>query len=93
MTIQSRRYAWSLVMAFVWTVLIGSVASIPNSDISDIGVLLAPGMLLAAIIFQEGVHSDFALGYLVAAGLNAFFYSWLFLGSWLLIRRIRERRG
>jgi len=90
MKAQFRRYAWSLVLGFLWTVLVGAVASV--SSWSAVGILLAPGVFGAAIIFPEGIHSDWAWAYMAVAGLmNAIFFSWLFLGIWLLIRRARGR--
>jgi hypothetical protein len=90
MKVQFRRYAWSLVLALLWTVLVGAVASV--SSWSAVGVLLAPGVLGAAFVFPEGIHSDWPWAYMaVAALMNAFFFSWLFLGIWLLIKRARGR--
>src|SRR5205085_10638600 len=44
---------------------------------SAVGVLLAPGMLAAAIVFSQGINSDWGKTYLVLAALmNAFLLAW-----------------
>jgi hypothetical protein len=88
MKVEVRRYAWSFAVALVVTVLAGAVSSVPR--LSAVGVLLAPGMLGAAIIFPEGVHSGWAITYLVIAGLmNACLLAWPVLWLWTLIGRFR----
>jgi hypothetical protein len=90
MKVQFRRYAWSLAIALVLTVLVGAVASV--SSWSAVGVLLAPGMLGGAVIFPEGIHSDWPWVYMaVAALMNVFFFSWPVLGVWVLIEHARRR--
>lgn len=86
MKVQLRKYAWSFAVALTLTVLVGAVASLPR--LSAVGVLLAPGMLGAAILFPEGIHSNWANTYFVIAGLmNAFFLAWPVLWLWTLIGR------
>ena len=87
---QLRSYAWSFGIALILTVLASAVASVPK--LSAFGVLLAPGVLSAAIIFPEGTNSDWAKTYLViAALLNAFLLAWPVLWLWTWIARFRER--
>ena len=50
-----RGYAWSLLVAIVLTAIVAGIAS--ASCCEDIGVLLLPGELLAAVAFPEGVNS------------------------------------
>jgi hypothetical protein len=79
------------MVALALTVLVGAVASV--SKLSAVGVLLAPGMLGAAILFPEGTNSDWAKTYLViAALLNAFLLAWPVLWVWTWIGRFRQRR-
>ena len=86
-----RRYAGSFVLALIPTALLGAVASVPKW--SAAGVLLAPGMLLAALIFPQGVHSSWGYTYLVIAGLlEAFILAWPVLWVWMAVDRWRNRR-
>ena len=85
-----RRYAWSFVVALALTVLVGAVASVPRW--SAVGVLLARGMLAAAIVFPQGINSDWGKTYLVLAALmNAFLLAWPVLWFWTWIERSRQR--
>jgi hypothetical protein len=56
-------YAWSFLAASVLTALVGAVASVTR--LSDVGVLLAPGMFGAALLFSGGIHSNSPAAYLV----------------------------
>jgi hypothetical protein len=79
------------MVALALTVLVGAVASV--SKLSAVGVLLAPGMLGAAILFPEGTNSDWAKTYLViAALLNTFLLAWPVLWVWTWIGRFHQRR-
>jgi hypothetical protein len=90
MKVQLHRYAWSFAVALILTVLLGVVASVPR--LSAVGVLLAPGMLVAAILFSGGPHSDWPITYLVLAGLmNALLLAWAVSWLWTLIGRARHR--
>jgi hypothetical protein len=87
---QLRRYTYSFGIALSLTVVAGVIASV--SRLSAVGVLLAPGMLTAAIIFPEGIHSNWANVYLVAAGLmNVFLLGGLLFWLWPAIGRARQR--
>jgi hypothetical protein len=87
---QVRRYAWSFAVALALTVLVGVISSLPRW--SAVGVLLAPGMLAAAIVFPEGIHSDWGKTYLVLADLmNAFLLAWPALWFWTWLGN--SRRG
>lgn len=85
-----RKYAWSFAAALILTVFLGVVASVPRW--SAVGTLLAPGMLIAAMGFPQGIHSSMGDAYLVIAGLaNAFVLAWLVLWLWTAISRLRQR--
>ena len=59
---------------------------------SAVGVLLAPGMLAAAIVFPEGINSNWGKTYLVLAALmNAFLLAWPVLWFWTWIGHSRRR--
>jgi hypothetical protein len=79
------KYAWSFMIALI---IVGTAAIAPA-----VGLLLAPGLLIAAILFRGGIHSDWAITYLVFAGLlNAFLLAWPVFWVWTWVERIRERR-
>ena len=78
------------MFALALTVLVGAIASLPRW--SAVGVLLAPGMLAAAIVFPEGINSHWGKTYLVLAALmNAFLLAWAVLWLWTWIERFRRR--
>ena len=86
-----RSFVWSFATALVLTVLLGVIASAPRW--SAVGTLLAPGLLIAAVVFPEGTHSSWAYTYLVLAGLvNAFILAWPVLWLWTMIERRRAGR-
>ena len=75
---------------FALTMLVGAIASLPRC--SAVGMLLAPGMLAAAIVFPEGVHSAWPKTYLLlAALLNAFLLAWPVLWFWTRIEHFHRR--
>ena len=85
-----RKFLWSFLLGLILTLVLGAVASVPQW--SAIGVLLAPGMLLAALFFTEGIHSPSAEGYLVAAALlNALALAFPLLWLWNLIGHFRNQ--
>jgi len=87
---QVHRYAWSFAVALALTLLVAAIASVPRC--SAVGVLLAPGMLAAAIVFPEGINSHWGKTYLVlAALLNAFLVAWPVLWFWMWIAHFRQR--
>jgi hypothetical protein len=49
------------------TIAIIAIASLPGLD--AIGILMAPGIFGAAIVFPEGIHSDAGWTYLALAAL------------------------
>lgn len=73
-------------MALILTLVILAIdAAIPGSYV---GMLLAPGMLAAAISYPQGAHSDLAIAYLLLAEvLNVLFWSWVVLAIWTVIKR------
>jgi hypothetical protein len=82
------RFLWSLAIAFALTFAVAAIASAPNC--STVGILLAPGVFGAALIFSQGIHSDAPRVYLIlAAIMNAVLWAWpifWFLG-WRSSRR------
>jgi len=86
-----RSFAWSLAVGVLSTVLIGTLASLPG--LSLVGILLVPGMLIAAAVFPQGINSNWGYTYLVIAGLvNAFILAWLLFWLWTAIGRWQKRR-
>jgi len=83
------RLVWCFGIALGLTALIVAVASIPR--LSAVGVALAPGMLLAALLFPEGAHSDWPMTYLMIAGLlDAVIFTLLIMWISGRIRRFRS---
>jgi hypothetical protein len=58
---------WCLAAGAILTLLVGILASVAPR--TGVGMLLAPGMFIAAIIFTDGVHSNHPMAYLVLAGI------------------------
>jgi hypothetical protein len=58
-------YGWSVLIAIGMLVLVEAIAGIPGFDIVEF--IFAPGMLLAAVVFPQGLHSDHANAYLILA--------------------------
>lgn len=82
-----REYLRSCGIALLGVALLGGIASVPN--LSAVSIPLAPGMLLAAIIFPQGGESEHAFVYVaVAVILDVLLYGWLVL--WLA--RVVDRR-
>jgi hypothetical protein len=52
-------------VAFLFVAAITALSSVPHC--SAAGVLLLPGMILAAFIFPQGIHSNWGETYLVVA--------------------------
>lgn len=85
-----RMFAWSYVAGLGLTLLLAALSGRPKG--STLGLLLAPGMLTAAIVFPQGVESDSAYTFMaIAVVVNAFFLSWPLLGLWKVIERFRNR--
>jgi hypothetical protein len=82
----THRYAWSYLAALALTILLAAISSVPGC--SAAGLLLAPGMFLAAVPFREGIHSGSGMTYLVLAGLlDAFVFSWPVMLFWIVAAR------
>lgn len=62
-----RAYVLPLAASAGLLTLVGAIASIPGCSV--MGALLLPGALLAAIVFPQGPESDYAVFYIVLAGL------------------------
>ena len=56
-------YIRALALGTIAVILIAGLSSVPG--ISPIGAVLLPGMLLAALVFPTGIHSDHATAYMV----------------------------
>jgi hypothetical protein len=83
-----RIYASSLLISVALVALVSAIASIPSC--SALGCLLLPGMLLAALVFPEGVHSDSGIAYLVLAGLiDIVLFALVLMWLWRLAERRR----
>jgi hypothetical protein len=88
--IGTRQYVLSLAAGILITGVIVLASSLRESEI---GILLAPGMFGAALVFREGVHSDSPMGWIaLTAVLDVLLYSAAVLGTWVLIARSREKR-
>jgi len=84
---QTREYLRACAVSLTLVALMSGIASVPG--LSVVGVLLAPGMLLAAVCFPEGGHSDLAFVYVILAMLiDSLLYSWPVLWIW----RVSARR-
>jgi len=92
MNSQARKYVSAFLVGAVFTILVAGVSALPRC--SAVGVLLAPGMLLAAILFPEGPHSDRAMTWFVTAGLiDAFVFAFLAMLLWpRVVRFYRDRK-
>ena len=90
---QLRKYALCFLIGIVLTILIAGVSALPGC--SAVGALLAPGMLLAAVLFPEGPHSDWAMTWVVTAGMiDAFMFAYLVTLLWpMVIRFYRDRKA
>ncbi|PYY05034.1 MAG: hypothetical protein DMG64_03750 [Acidobacteria bacterium] len=72
------------VVGIALTLLIGTASS--THGFSALGALLAPGMLIAALVFQGGIHSNWPNAYLIMAGVaEALIFAWLVWWLWKLI--------
>lgn len=80
MTTQKRAIV-AVIAGSVATGAVVGVASIPHCD--DVAALLLPGILLAALVFAQGIHSDHAIAFMILAGvLNVLIYGMLaFFGA------------
>ena len=60
-----REYASAGAVGFVLVILLFALTELPA--FRGAAYVLAPGMLLAAVVFPEGVHSSWAMIYIVVA--------------------------
>src|ERR1043166_5882237 len=82
---------WPLAAAFGVGVQLASAFG--ANVVPAVGRLNVPGMLAAALAFPSGVHSDYAVLYLVlAAALNIAFYASVFVGLLRLLQIIDQKR-
>ena len=83
-----REYASAGAVGFVLVILLFALTELPA--FRGAAYLLAPGMLLATLLFREGSHSDAGLLYIVLSlVIDAFLLGWPVL--WLS-RRFRKTR-
>ena len=86
MSLNKTQFGLAFLIGFAAVAIIVGVSTLPHLE--AIGMVLAPGLLIAALIFQQGIHSDHAMLYLVAAGLlDAVLFSLLAL----LVIRTRSK--
>jgi hypothetical protein len=84
-----RTYAWSLLVSIALTALIAAIASMRWT--TGISVLLLPGILLAAIVFPQGIHSDSPVTFLIlGAVFEAILLAFPVMWAFHLIRRTRK---
>ncbi|MBS1800725.1 MAG: hypothetical protein JSS95_12970 [Acidobacteria bacterium] len=88
MTFTKTQIGSALAIGVATVAIVGGISTI--SRFEDIDVLLAPGLLFAAVFFQQGIHSDHANLYLIVAVV----FDVMFFGLLaLLIIRIRSKNG
>jgi hypothetical protein len=87
----------SMVKPIIWSLLaglalVGTVGTISSyATWTGLGVLLLPGILLAAMALPEGIHSSFAVLYFLLAALtNVLLYS---IVPWMYFSRHYARRS
>jgi hypothetical protein len=86
----SRDRAWSFAISLMSVTMLTIYDSRPEAY--PIGVVLAPGMLIAAIFFPQGGHSDWPDAYLaVAVVTDALLFTWPVLLVWRTIVRLRNK--
>ncbi len=87
--IKSKRIVQALLGSCVVIAAIVGLACIPHLD--DASFLLLPGVLLAALVFPQGIHSDHGWTFIIVAGiLDLLLYSLLILLLEPLLRHIRK---
>jgi hypothetical protein len=87
---RSRKYWWSLTIAFVLVLLTYCLSGL---GVPILGYLNAPGFFAGAIPFPEGINGDFPEAYMIAAlSMNVLIYSGVVFGIWTLIDRVRRRK-
>jgi hypothetical protein len=89
-----REYLISSAVSLAVLLLIALVAYVTKSSLGGLGILEAPGLLLAAVFFPQGGHSDFAYFYIgLALLIDALIWGWPVLWLWRLIIRAREKNA
>jgi hypothetical protein len=87
--IRFRVYAWSLFIAIALTAIAAVVSGIPGC--SAVGVVFFPGMVIASLVFREGVHSNNGDAYLLLAGfLSSVLFAFPVMWLWKLIESRRR---
>jgi len=86
-----RKCIWVLALAVVATASIVVLSGIPNLRV---GVLLWPGVVVAALFFPDGINSNWPHTYLALAGLlEMLILSGVIFGLMALISRSRHWRA
>src|SRR3989442_13301665 len=86
-----RDYVLSSCVSLALVLLLVAVADVPGLE--GVGYLFAPGLLLAAVVFPTGIHSDWPMVYIALAGIiDALLFAWPVLWLWRAIRRFRTKR-
>jgi hypothetical protein len=82
----AKEYLWSATIAVALVLILGTVATLPGW--SPVGIVLGPGLLLAAIFFPQGIHSDWPYLYgAIAIAIDVLLFALVVL----LIRRMIAR--
>jgi hypothetical protein len=86
------RRKMALLSLLAGTLIVAVVASVASfTTFSALGVLLLPGMIVAALPLAQGIHSGAAIFYLVLAALgNILVYS---APPWLILQRKYSQRA
>jgi hypothetical protein len=80
-------YLRALALAAITLALLAALGSIPHINAAAFPLL--PGILLAALIFPTGIHSDYGFAYMILAGiLDVMVFSLL----WFVGLRWRDKR-
>jgi hypothetical protein len=69
-----RRMVLAFLIAAVLTGCLVLLTDVPHCGF--VGVLFAPAMILAALVFPEGAHSSHGDAYLITAGVLMVFMLW-----------------
>ena len=82
-----RGYLIACGVAALLLVIINIGAAAVGGWVDTLSAMQAPGMLAAAVVFREGVHSDSPFMYLAGAFVvNTLLYAWPVMWLWKTIK-------
>jgi hypothetical protein len=85
------RYLICSAVALAIVLLISGVSDATSSNLWGADLLAAPGLLIAALAFPQGAHSDFPYLYLgLALVIDGLLLGGLILLFWTLLNRLRR---